>query len=173
MSTSRRAPAAYCAALDELTAAGSGTDGAITPTELVDRCRRAEAVLESAAGFVLRSERRSCRACSRGCCSPTEGGGCSEEDSFGGGRRTQRGAPERSALLSTDVGPVLTVLVSVAHQPGGDRVAVGLVAYQYTTEVAASLWGELFEEGAKALSHPDLGARLCPDRVPAFGGSLG
>src|SRR6266550_8001796 len=36
---------------------------------------------------------------------------------------------------SDDVGPVVASLVAVAHQSGGDRVAVGLVADQHATEV--------------------------------------
>jgi hypothetical protein len=37
-----------------------------------------------------------------------------------------------------DVGPVLTVLIAVAHQAGGDRVAVRLIADQDTAQVFTS-----------------------------------
>ena len=37
-----------------------------------------------------------------------------------------------------DVRPVLTVLVAVSHQAGGDRVAVDLVEDQDATEVVAA-----------------------------------
>ena len=37
-----------------------------------------------------------------------------------------------------DVGPVLAVLVAVAHQPRGEQVTVGLVADQDVAEVSAT-----------------------------------
>ena len=37
-----------------------------------------------------------------------------------------------------NVGPVLPVLVAVAHQAGGDRVPVGLVTDQDAAEMVAS-----------------------------------
>jgi len=58
-----------------------------------------------------------------------------------------------------DVGPVVTVLVAVTHQAGGDRVAVGLVVDQHVSEVVAGPQVEGFEEGAEVgvLAHPDGG----------------
>jgi len=72
-----------------------------------------------------------------------------------------------------DVCLVVAWLVAVAEQVRGDRVAVGLVPYQNAAESVASLRVERFEERAKALRHPNLGAGLSPDGGPAFGGSLG
>jgi hypothetical protein len=43
-----------------------------------------------------------------------------------------------------DVSPILPVLVALAHQAGGDRVTVGLVADQDAPEVVASLRGREF-----------------------------
>jgi hypothetical protein len=48
-----------------------------------------------------------------------------------------------------DVRPALTVLVAVAHQAGGDRVAVGLVTDQDAAEVFPSRGGERLDDGAQ------------------------
>ena len=45
--------------------------------------------------------------------------------------------------------PVLTVLVAVTHQAGGDRVAVGLVADQDAAQVIASTRVEGLAKSAK------------------------
>jgi hypothetical protein len=53
------------------------------------------------------------------------------------------------------IGPVLAVLVAIAHQAGGDRVPVGLVADQDATEVLASFRVERLEDGPETYIRHD------------------
>jgi hypothetical protein len=55
---------------------------------------------------------------------------------------------ERACLVD-DVGPILTVLVAVAHQAREDRVAVDLVTDQDAAEVVTGPGVELEEKSAK------------------------
>jgi hypothetical protein len=54
-----------------------------------------------------------------------------------------------------DVDPFVAALVAVTHQLRSDRVAVGLVADQYTTERVAGARVEGLEERAKVIVSHD------------------
>ena len=56
-------------------------------------------------------------------------------------------------LESMNVGPVLAVLIAVAHQARSDRIAVGVAADQDAAEIVASLRVEFLEKGAEIVIH--------------------
>jgi hypothetical protein len=83
--------------------------------------------------------------------------------------------PRGSGVRTTGeiVGPVLAVLVAVAHQAGGDRVAVGLVTDKDSAEVVAGRRVEEFQEHARLASKAAETDRLRASKDSAVSGVTG